>query len=351
MIEIRTFDGTPDELAAFCTGFWRDRYGGKMAMPLWGGPLLDWMFFSDDPAVPNLLVAAYDGTRLVGTLPELAVQYHLHGQPIPGSFGSFFTIDPAYENQGVSLKMVLEQRRRHRELKAQLSGGYLIRGEAVSMGQQFWMRLRDMYVVMSAGLWVRLIDHRVMSDFLFHPFEKYGSRFLGLLQPRPTKASAAAGIRPYRESDLPDCLRLANETSRMADFGIVWDERSLGRQLNYKGFPRTIVAEHNGRVAGFVNYFLQEYLGQREMLAGVIDLLSVHALPFSMQKGLLRVALSQMVSEGCHSSLFLRVGGQPAYLLSRMGFLPEAAHYDYALQSMAPDAPRVKTRRIHALWR
>jgi hypothetical protein len=100
-----------------------------------------------------------------------------------------------------------------------------------------------------------------------------------------------------------------------------------------------------------VNYFLQEYLGQREMLAGVIDLLSVHELPFNVQKRLLRVALSQMASEGCHSALYLRVGGQPAYLLSRMGFLAEAAHYDYAIQSMAPDAPRIKTRRLHVLWR
>ncbi len=351
MIEIRTFDGTPQELAAFCTGFWRDRYGGKMAIPLWGGPLLDWLFFSDDPPGHQLLVAAYDGTRLVGTLPEKVVQYHLQGQPIVGSFGSFFTIDPAYENQGVSLKMVLEQRRRHRELKATVSAGYLIRGESVSKGQQFWMRLRDMYVVMNAGLWVRLIDHRVMSEFLFHPFEKYGARALGWFQPRPKSAAPSAGIRPYRESDLPDCLRLANEVSRSADFGLVWDGPTLGRQLNHKGFPRTIVAEQNGRVAGFVNYFLQEYLGRREMLAGVIDVLAVGELPYNAQKRLLQIALSQMASEGCHSALFLRVAGQPALLLSRMGFIAEAAHYDYAIQSMAPDAPRVKTRRIHALWR
>jgi hypothetical protein len=219
------------------------------------------------------------------------------------------------------------------------------------MGHQFWLRLRDMHVVMRTGLWVRLINHRVMSEFLFHPFEKYGARALGWFQPPPKAGPFPPDIRPYRDSDLPDCLRLANEVSRSADFGLVWNEQTLSRQLSHKGFPRTIVAEHNGRVAGFVNYFLQEYLGRREMLGGVIDLLSVDALPFEKRKRLLRGMLSQMVSEGCHSTLFLRVAGHPAYLLTRMGFLAEAAHYDYVIQSMAPDAPTVKTRRLHALWR
>ncbi len=40
MIEIRTYDGEPAELAAFCTGVWRDRYRDKMAVPLWSGPFI-----------------------------------------------------------------------------------------------------------------------------------------------------------------------------------------------------------------------------------------------------------------------------------------------------------------------
>ena len=228
--------------------------------------LLDWMLFSAESGDPNLLVAAYDGTKLVGTLPQTVVQYHLHGWPITGSYGSFFTIDPAYENQGILLKMVLEQAAGTASSSAPLTAGYLIRGESVSMGHQFWMRLRDMHVVMRAGLWVRLINHRVMSEFLFHAFEKHGARALGWFQGPPKRVPLSAEIRPYRDSDLADCLRLANELSRSAEFGLVWDLCTLGRQLSHKGFPRTLVAEHHGRVSGFVNYFLQEYLKRREML-------------------------------------------------------------------------------------
>ncbi len=53
MIEIRTYDGEPAELAAFCTGVWRDRYGDKMTVPLWNGPYMEWELFptSRGPAI------------------------------------------------------------------------------------------------------------------------------------------------------------------------------------------------------------------------------------------------------------------------------------------------------------
>jgi len=351
MIEIRTYDGEPAELAAFCTGVWRDRYCDKMAVPLWSPPFMEWELFSDEPGGRDFLVAAYDGGRLVGALPSKPVRYQRGGEAFLGSFGSFFAIDPAYEKQAVSLKLVLEQRRRHRQRQSPLFAGYVIRGDSAAMGQQFWLRLREMHVVGKVGLWVRMIDHRVMSEFLFHPFERRGARVLGWFQRRPKPPSRLAGIRPYRDTDFSDCLRLANELSRSAEFGLVWDEASLRRQLSYKDFPRTIIAEHGGRVAGFVNYFRQAYLGRREMTAGVIDLLSVSELPPAGRRNLLRAALHQMAEEGCHAALFLHVTGQPSVLLSRMGFVPETPQYDYVIQSMTPDAPLIETRRLHALWR
>lgn len=351
MIEIRTYDGDPAELAAFCTGVWRDRYRDKMAVPLWSGPFMEWELFSDEPGARDFLVAAYDGGRLVGALPSKPVRLHWRGQPLSGSFGSFFAVDPAYEKQAVSLKMVLEQRRRHRDRAAPLFTGYLIRGDSAALGQQFWLRLREMHVVGKTGLWVRMINHRVMSEFLYHPFERRAARVLGWFQRRPRPLIHPGRIRPYREADLADCLRLANELSRAAEFGLVWDETTLGRQLSYKSFPRTLVAEHRGHVAGFVNYFRQAYLGRGEMLAGVIDLLSVSELSPAGRRRLLRAALSQMAADGCHAALFLQVAGQPGLLLTRAGFVPETPQYDYVIQSMTPDAPTIKTRRLHALWR
>src|SRR3954469_489302 len=115
MIEIRTFDDDPAKLGEFCTRIWRERYRDKMPVADWTGPFMEWELMSEEPGARDFLVVAYDGTKLVGSLPAKPVMYQLNGRQILGTLGCFLAIDPAYENQAVSLKMVLEQRRRHRD--------------------------------------------------------------------------------------------------------------------------------------------------------------------------------------------------------------------------------------------
>jgi predicted N-acetyltransferase YhbS len=351
MIEIRTYDGTPEELAAFCTQVWQTRYRDKMPIWLWTGPFLDWELFSEAPGARDFLVAAYDKGRLVGAHPEKPVQYQWRGQPIFGTAGAFFSVDPAYENQAVSLKLVLEQRRRHRERGAQFDMGYLIMGAQAAMGKEFWLRLRSMQVVGKLNLWTRMIDHRALSDFSFSARDRWATRIVGSVQGRPKPPRNSAGIRPYREGDLADCLALVGELSRRAEFGIVWDKASLGHQLDFKNQPRTLVAEESGRVAGFVNYFRQTFIGRREIVAGVIDLLCVHKLSAERRRALLQAALSEMSEAGCHVAVFLGTAGTPGGLLLRTGFIPEPPDHLYVAQAMTPDAPKLKTRRIHAILR
>jgi len=351
MIEIRTFDGDPAELAAFCTTVWKERYRDKMPVWHWTGPFMDWELFSDEPGARDFLVAAYEKGRLVGAHPNKPVDYHWRGQPMRGTAGAFFSVDPTYESQGVSLKLVLEQRRRHRERQVPLSTGYLILGARAAMGKEFWLRLKAVQVVGKLGLWTRMIDHRALTAFSFSVRDRWATRIAGWFQGRPRPPQDRAGIRPYRETDLGECLRLVNQLSAASEFGIVWNETSLARQLKFKDVPRTIVAEQNGRVAGFVNYFLQTFIGRRDIVVGVIDLLAVDELLPARRTDLLQAALCEMVDAGCHVAVFLRVPGQPNGLLARAGFIPEPADHYYVAQSMMPGAPTVKTHRIHAILR
>jgi len=351
MIEIRTYDGEPGELAAFCTNVWKNRYRDKMPIWLWSGLFLDWELFSDAPGARDFLVAAYDKGRLVGAHPEKPVHYQWRGQPIFGTAGAWFSVDPAYEAQAVSMKMVLEQRRRHRERNAQFDVGYLIMGAQSAMGKEFWLRLRSMQVVGKLNLWTRMIDHRALTEFSFTERDRWATRIVGAFQGRPRPPRNPAGIRPYRPTDLSDCLTLVGELSRKAEFGLVWDDASLGRQLDFKNVPRTLVAEENGRVAGFVNYFRQAFLGRREILTAVIDLLCVHRLSSGRRRELLQAALYEMSEASCHVAVFLGTAGQPAGLLLRTGFIPEPPDHLYVAQAMTPDAPTLKTRRIHAILR
>ena len=68
MIEIRTFDGDVAELARFCTSSWQKRYAGRMPVPVWLPDFLEWELLGEDHAARQFLVAAYDGSRLVGAI-------------------------------------------------------------------------------------------------------------------------------------------------------------------------------------------------------------------------------------------------------------------------------------------
>jgi hypothetical protein len=351
MIEIRTYDGEPAELAAFCTNVWKARYCGKMPIWLWTGPFFEWELFSDAPGARDFLVAAYDKGRLIGAHPEKPVQYQWRGEPIFGTAGAWFSVDPAYESQAVSMKLVLEQRRRHRERDAKFDIGYLIMGAQAAMGKEFWLRLRSMQVVGKLNLWTRMIDHRALSEFSFSARDRWATRVVGTVQRRPRAPRNSTGIRPYREADLADCLALVGDLSRRAEFGVVWDESALRRQLSFGTVPRTLVAEENGRVAGFLNYFRQGFLGRREILTGLIDLVCVDALAPDRRRDLLTAALAEMSDAGCHVAVCLGTAGLPAGLLLRTGFIPEPPDHLYVAQAMTPDAPTLKTRRVHALLR
>lgn len=351
MIEIRTFDGDPQELAAFCTSSWRKRYEGRMPVPLWAPSFLEWELMGDDHTAREFLVAAYDRSKLVGVLPARPARYRLHGRPVSGTWGSFFGVDPEYENEGVSLKLNLEQRRRHRLHGAEVFMGFVYFGSSASLGKDFWLRQRSLKIISKLGLWARLIDHRAVSDFEFSPRDRWATRILGWFQGPPKTPREATGIRAFRREDLSDCLRLAQCLTDAAEFGYEWNEASLLRRLSHGEVARALVVESAGRVEGFLSYCHLELLGRRTVTAGVIDILSLKSLPYPLQTALLRAALRRMAEEGCHMALLLRTSGHPVWPLVATGFIAQPPEYYYVAQSMGPDVFTSPVRRLHVHWR
>ena len=351
MIEIRTFEGDSGELAAFYASVWRQRYAGRFPVPIWPQRLFDWELFGDDLAAREYLVAAYDGGRLVGVLPAKPVGFQLHGRPVAGTWGSFFSVEPEYETRGVSLKLSLEQRRRHRDRGADIFMGFVYLGSSVAKGKEFWLRQKSVRILSKVGMWARLIDHRAVSDFEFSSRDRWATRLLGWVQNPPRAPSDAQGIRAYHTDDLADCLRLARRVSASADFGYDWTAAALSRQLNYRDVARTLVAEAEGRVEGFVNYCLVDVEGRRNITTAIIDLMSIEGLSPGSQRNLLRGALAQMAAEGAHVALLLRIAGYPARPLVATGFIPQPAEYYYVAQAMGPEVFTGPVNRLHVHWR
>lgn len=351
MIEVRTFDGTARELSDFCTGSWRKRYEGRMAVPLWSPEFLEWELLTDDHQNREFMVAAYDKTKLVGVLPARPARYHFEGRPVSGTWGSFFAVDPEYENEGVSLKLNLEQRRRHRQHGADVFMGFVYFGSSASMGKDFWLKQRSLKIVRKLGLWARIFNHRAVSDFEFSPRDKWFVRALGLFQGPPRAPRDTAGIRPFLPDDLSECLALARRQSAASEWGYDWSETSLLRHLSHRNVSRTLVAEVGGRVAGFVSWCHLDLLGRRQVKSAVIDVATIDELPRAQQKTLLRAALSVMRNEGCDMALMLRLAGQSLVMMHQVGFIAQPAEYYYVAQSMGRDVFDHPVRKLHVHWR
>jgi predicted N-acetyltransferase YhbS len=353
MLEIRTFNGDMCELAEFCNSAWLRRYRGEMPVAQWSPDFLAWELddattTSDLPAARELLVAAYDGSKLVGVLPARPLHFHIQGQTVAGSWGSYFSVDPDYENQPVALKLHLEQRRRHKEHGLRVNFGYAFTGYAVGRGQAFWLKQPKLVKsVRRLGTWVRALDPAAVARFSLNRLETAGlqiARFI-LGAPRPPRNSTA--IRAFTPADASACAALLDAASRRADVGYAWNETFARRQLGFTAATRTLVAEHDGRVAGLINYCDLPLMGRAPITAGLIDFLETSALPHRTAVHLVRSALRDMHQRGLHLAMALRTTSMPFLPLARTAFTMIPAEYTYVAQPIDFDLPNWQFRRLH----
>ncbi len=352
MIEIRTFEGDAAELSDFTTRVWRKSYEGKMPVPLWSPQLFRRELLPTDDDPRDYLVAAYDGTRLVGSHPARAVRIALHGEERSATWGSFLTVDPEYRRQGIGQKMHAEFQRRHQQRQAAVNFGYLYIRSIKSMGPKFWLKQPEgTTIVRKLGVWLRALDHRAVARFELYWFEAWGSRLMSLAQRRPKPPRDTTGIRPYQRDDLSDCQELIQQRAASVDLAYLWTPDELARLLDWEGLSRTVVLQREGRVGGLVNYYRLEILGRCPMEVGILDLLAFGNLPSRDRRRLLRAALHQMAEDGLKAAMCLRGSWYAARQLLGAGFYPFPHEYYYIGNKMQPDVPLENVRRAHVLWR
>jgi hypothetical protein len=350
MVEIRTYEGDMQQLAEFCNGVWAKRYLGQMPFAQWTPEFLAWEL-EDAPATRDMIVAAYDGGKLVGALPARPMRFYLQGTTIDGTWGSYFSVDPEYENQPVSIKLHLEQRRRHKERGLKVNLGYVFTGYSVGRGQKFWLKQKMIKPVRNVGTWVRALDPLAVSRFSLKRLDRLGMKLSQLVlgPPRPPRRPEA--IRPFVPADAAPCAALLDASSRRADLGYAWDTALATRQLGYAPATTTLVAEHEGRVAGLINYCPLKLQGRAAITAGLIDFLETDSLPTRTAVDLIRTALIDMRTRGMHLAMALRVSTMPFWPLAWTAFTMIPAEYCYTAQPVDFDWPQHRLKRLHVHWR
>jgi GNAT superfamily N-acetyltransferase len=351
MIELRTFDGDLAELQRFIVGVWRQSYGGRMPFPLWPVRYFEWQFGSPDGLIRAHWVAAYEGTKLVGTVLGLPLRFHIAGREYGGTQGSWLSVDPDYRRQKIGSQLRMEMIRRHQEhgLVGQL--GYIFQGSIFSLGRPFWKSKgsQGSDVIRRVGMWVRILNSARAAAWSLSPLEATG---INLASPvfRVPRPPTGGTVRAARPGDLPVCLELTNEASRASDFGIIWDEVALGRHL--EGFGRARVFERDGIVRGLCTYHILPVQGRTEESLGVIDLVVTQHLAGHEARALLADVLCDLHKAGAILALRVSSGDVPWSLMWRMGFFPRPADSGVVCSWSDPGNPPVKSvRSLHVLWR
>lgn len=355
MIELRTYDGDGSEIVELMGRAWRHRYDGRMWFPLWDVPFFRWQLLAERPGGRDLLVGAYEGGRLVGCCFAERFDYRLGDQVMPASIGSWLTVDPETKFKGLGTQIIEDLRRRHLEQDLRFMLGYCL-GDSSASANRFWhsyaqKRKGNLIFLRRMGYWVHLIDPRLVAANSLSSYERLQARAAGLLGRRSAATDGSSGVRPYRPADLAACFDATQNMLEHADLAMLWTRKRLSLQLDYEGFPQTLVLEDEGRVKGFVNYHQWWLVGKAAIRTAIIDLFVCDALSHRQRKDLLGAAVRRMEEDGYHTALALRTGMMSSRTMLSCGFLPRPASDYLMLVYPGPDFKIAAPRRIHVLFR
>jgi GNAT superfamily N-acetyltransferase len=348
VLEAVTYDGDAQALSDFVLGVWRRTYAGGMLFPLWSPQFFDWQLTWPPPSERHYCVALREGEKMVGVLLAEEFRLRLFGREVVGAQGSWFTVDPEHRRRGAGTMLREELLRRLRARHGVVLLGWVFRGSRLSMGLLSWNRFPQ---PRAFGFWARVLNHEAVAAWEVNRLEGWGARALGLCQRGAAGRPPDPRVRPYRDTDLPACLELTRALLDGAQVGIVWDRDRLAHQLDYKGYPRTLVYDDGGRAAGFINYHVLEYLGRETIRVAMIDLLATGDLPGAAARALVRTALRQMHDDGVALALMLDTGSSPASVMWGTGFIPRLPDQRLLFVNASPDLELSRIAKIHLLWR
>jgi GNAT superfamily N-acetyltransferase len=353
MIEVKSFEGTPEELHQVVVGIWRKTYEGRMPFPLWSADYFDWHFGLSDGLPRDHLLTAYDGSRIAGTLLGIPLQFHHLTREFGGTIGGWLTVDPEFRRQGVGSKLREELTRVHHEQNMDGQLGYVYLGSKSAQGNPFWKRKSkkgSQQRMKKLGFWARVLDPMRAAKWNYHRIESWITRAAApfILSPKPAKLAA---IRSYQASDLPACLMLIRQLSHKVDLGVEWREHDLERHLEGRGVGRCMVYEADGQVQGFCAYHILPFLGRTEEPVGIIDIFATGTLSPHQSRELLNHCLHDMRQSGAIIATKLRSGDVRWKTFMRCGFIPATADQLLCMNWVDPTREFPKIRTAHILWR
>ena len=230
MFDVRSFEGSPEELSDFVVSTWKSSYEGRMPVPLWSADYFRWQLRLDEPDSERRLVAAYKDNQLAGVVLYVPMAFEMGGERIEAAQASWLSVASEFQGQGVArtLHDGSQEILRSDQLAFQLGYGFF--GAKSSKGVKFWKKMERKSTTFSrsVGFWARVIDPRRAGAWNLNRWEGWASGmfapFLGLPRPRTLPN---VQFRPAEAGDISQLVKLADLATKQCDLRLVWDENRL----------------------------------------------------------------------------------------------------------------------------
>lgn len=343
-VEIRAFEGTPQEAAEFVSAVWSAQFPDAFTCPQWDSAYFAWRQFGQARHVRH---AAYLEDRLVGYLFGEGLPLIWRGKPVNGMFSTTLAVDPVLKGRGVAKALSARQRDVIADRELAFMYGFAVPGRA-SLGPKFWTRQHAAERMPGIRPFVRPVDARVLAKRAGPAGERIIARLGGLAgldRVRPAKGGDA--IRPYYPGDLSSCLALLRDAEAPADLRLDWSEDLLEHQLDFEDTPRTIVADRGEGVTGFLTWHRTWFRGRERFASAVID----HWVcpDPADRRALVDAALRQMREDGIALAVCPTSASAPVRALLGAGFVPLPNRYDFLLMYNGPEyrPSELRDLRVH----
>ncbi|WP_338871564.1 GNAT family N-acetyltransferase [Myxococcus stipitatus] len=344
MVEVRTYEGDALEASRFVNRVWGEYYAAQGPLTDFPPRLLDWVLFGNSLAPRDYRLAAYSKGKLAGVFFAEPIKLRLGARDVDATFGSWFSVDPAFRGMGVGQKLAEAMSLRQRERGAALTLACLADGSA---GERFWAKMPGTRTFDSLGLWLHVFDAAAVSRWAATRAER--ALFSAL---RPWLRGEVApvdteGIRPYRPGDLAACMSLVEGMLTPVSLGYTYTVERLAQQLLYRDMPRTWVLERDGAVRGLVNYYTLQMNARGPLTVALVDLLTFHeSVSSADRKRLLRAAMKDMVEQGASVASMMRSPCVAPKMMLGAGWVPWPGGMRLGCLLSSPDVEWPRSPRV-----
>lgn len=349
-MEVRTYDGTPQQLSDFVIGVWRDAYAGRMQFPLWTADYLDWQLNLGSPASRQSLLAAWCDGQLAGVLLGWNYTCRRGDRTDPAVLSSWLSVRPEFRGRGVVKALKAEQDARMVANGNGLIFAYRYYGSehSLSKGPTPEQLASGQWDSRRVGFWVRILSPMRAAKWYLNPWQRRLTILAAPFTRSPKPARERDSVHPWEPSDASECVATLRDRPRIG-CSIDWDAQSLTRHCS--GFGNCLVARVDGVIRGLVTWHVLTFVGAVEEPVAILDIVAVERLPKSSQRAILNAALYEMKRQGAVLALKIRTGDATFPAMLEAGFIPWFADSFETLHSTSGPMEPILHQPHHVLWR